>query len=67
MGRSDGASPQDRRVRLYDCQRDWRLRKDVTTRMVRWTITDTTLSPDQKFLVYSSITPVAYVVGTGVF
>lgn len=32
-------NPQDRRVRLYDTTRNWALRKDVTTRMTRWTIT----------------------------
>jgi hypothetical protein len=56
---------QDRRVRLYDTQRNWQLRKDVTTRMTRWTITDTTLSPDQRLLVYASISPVAFVVNVG--
>lgn len=56
---------QDRRVRLYDTQNNWRLRKDVTTRMTRWTITDTTLSPDQRLLVYASISPVAFVVNVG--
>ncbi|KAF6262050.1 WD40-repeat-containing domain protein [Scenedesmus sp. NREL 46B-D3] len=59
------AAFQDRRVRLYDTQRDWQLRKDVTTRMTRWTITDTTLSPDQRLLVYASISPVAFVVNVG--
>jgi WD repeat-containing protein 23 len=52
-------------VRLYDTQRNWQLRKDVTTRMTRWTITDTTLSPDQRLLVYASISPVAFVVNVG--
>lgn len=33
------APQQDRRVRLYDTTRNWALRKDVTTRMTRWTIT----------------------------
>lgn len=56
---------QDRRVRLYDCAAGWKLRKDITTRMVRWTITDTTLSPDQRFLVYSTIAPTAYLVSLG--
>jgi WD repeat-containing protein 23 len=50
---------------LYDTQRNWQLRKDVTTRMTRWTITDTTLSPDQRLLVYASISPVAFVVNVG--
>lgn len=52
-------------MRLYDTQHNWRLRKDVTTRMTQWTITDTTLSPDQRLLVYSSISPVAFVVNVG--
>lgn len=52
-------------MRLYDTQCDWRLRKDVTTRMTRWTITDTCLSPDQRLLVYASISPVAFVVAVG--
>ncbi len=56
---------QERRVRLYDTQSGWRLRKDVTTRMTRWTITDTCLSPDQRLLVYASISPVAFVVNVG--
>ncbi|GBF87871.1 hypothetical protein Rsub_00583 [Raphidocelis subcapitata] len=43
----------------------WRLRKDVTTRMTRWTITDTALSPDNRFLVYATIAPVAYMVHVG--
>eukprot|EP00878_Enallax_costatus_P018481 GHUV01019456.1.p1 GENE.GHUV01019456.1~~GHUV01019456.1.p1 ORF type:complete len:369 (+),score=74.08 GHUV01019456.1:1185-2291(+) len=33
--------------------------------MTRWTITDTTLSPDQRLLVYASISPVAFVVNVG--
>lgn len=33
--------------------------------MTRWTITDTCLSPDQRLLVYASISPVAFVVTVG--
>ena len=53
----------DRRVRLYDVDNDWRLRKDVEARNLRWTITDTCISPDQKFLLYSSISPIVHLVG----
>lgn len=56
---------QDRRIRLYECENDWRLRKDVLARNLRWTITDTTLSPDQRFLAYSSITPIIHMVNVG--
>ncbi|KAG2423726.1 hypothetical protein HXX76_015115 [Chlamydomonas incerta] len=59
------AAFQDRRVRLYDVEQGWRLRKDITTRMCRWTITDTAVSPDQRFVVYSSIIPVVHLVEVG--
>ena len=52
----------ERRVRLYDVDNNWRLRKDVEARNLRWTITDTCISPDQKFLLYSSISPIVHLV-----
>jgi hypothetical protein len=33
------------------------MRKEVLARNLRWTVTDTHISPDERFLVYSSITP----------
>ncbi|KXZ51403.1 hypothetical protein GPECTOR_12g365 [Gonium pectorale] len=62
---ADGAGAEDRRVRLYDVERGWRLRKDITTRMCRWTITDTSISPDQRFVIYSSIIPIVHLVEVG--
>ncbi|CAI5474415.1 unnamed protein product [Closterium sp. Yama58-4] len=56
---------QDRRIRVYDVDRGWSLRKDVIARNLRWTITDTALSPDQRFLVYASITPIVHLVNVG--
>ncbi|DBB09677.1 TPA: hypothetical protein ACH3X3_001323 [Trebouxia sp. C0006] len=55
----------ERRVRLYDVNNNWRLRKDVEARNLRWTITDTCISPDQKFLLYSSISPIVHLVNLG--
>ncbi|KAL3157892.1 hypothetical protein ABBQ32_012303 [Trebouxia sp. C0010 RCD-2024] len=55
----------ERRVRLYDVDNNWRLRKDVEARNLRWTITDTCISPDQKFLLYSSISPIVHLVNLG--
>ncbi|KAK9822310.1 hypothetical protein WJX74_006159 [Apatococcus lobatus] len=60
-----GAFQNDRRVRLYDVENDWELRKDVHARNLRWTVTDTSISPDQKFLLYCSITPVVNMVDVG--
>jgi hypothetical protein len=31
----------------------------------RWTITDTTLSPDQRFLLYASISPTVHLLALG--
>ncbi len=44
---------QDRRVRLYDCNNKWALRKDVTTRMTRWTITGDNPATDCRTQYYA--------------
>lgn len=48
---------QDFNVRMYDTSNphDWKYYKTVEYPMGRWTITDASLSPDNKFLAYSSI------------
>lgn len=56
------AFQRDRRIRVYDVDRDWQLIKDVHCRNLRWTVTDTCLSPNQTFLLYASITPVVHMV-----
>ena len=51
---------QDFQVRMYDTSNPykWRYYKNVRYPAGRWTITDASLSPDNKYLAYSSITPV---------
>lgn len=56
---------QDKRIRLYDFYAGWRLRKDVEARLLRWTITDTSLTDDGQHLVYTSINPFVHLVGVG--
>lgn len=57
---------QERFIRVYDvCGNWWQVRKDITARDLRWTITDTALSGDGSFLVYTSITPWVHLVGIG--
>uniref|UniRef100_A0A0D6R1N9 Uncharacterized protein n=1 Tax=Araucaria cunninghamii TaxID=56994 RepID=A0A0D6R1N9_ARACU len=56
---------QDSRIKIYNVDKGWKLQKDVLARSLRWTITDTALSPDQCFLVYATITPVAHIVNVG--
>ncbi|KAL1968042.1 hypothetical protein VTN77DRAFT_2171 [Rasamsonia byssochlamydoides] len=48
---------QDFRVRMYDTSNpfEWKYYKTVNYPFGQWTITDATLSPDNKYLAYSSI------------
>ncbi|PYI25050.1 WD repeat protein [Aspergillus indologenus CBS 114.80] len=48
---------QDFKVRMYDTSNpfDWKYYKTVTYPFGQWTITDASLSPDNKFLAYTSI------------
>ena len=57
--------PRAGRVRLYEVGNKWRVKKDVICRLLRWTVTDTAISPDNRFLVYSSITPIVHLVNVG--
>lgn len=57
-----GAFQADKRVRIYDTERDWALVKDIHARNLRWTITDTCLSNDQSLLLYATINPIVHMV-----
>ena len=59
-----GAFQADKRVRIYDTERDWQLVKDIHARNLRWTITDTCLSKDQSLLLYATINPIVHLVRT---
>lgn len=52
---------------MYEADNNWRLRKDVHARNLRWTVTDTDISPTEQFLIYSSITPDVHLVWLAVF
>ncbi|XP_072954462.1 LEC14B homolog [Typha angustifolia] len=49
-------------IKIYDVVNGWKVQKDISARSLRWTITDTSLSPDQRYLVYSSLSPVVHLV-----
>ena len=59
------AFQRDRRIRVYDVDRGWQLIKDVHCRNLRWTVTDTCLSPNQTFLLFACITPTVHIVCCG--
>ncbi|XP_017702405.1 LEC14B homolog isoform X2 [Phoenix dactylifera] len=52
-------------IRIYNVDSGWKVQKDISARSLRWTITDTSLSPDKRFLVYSSLTPIVHIVNVG--
>ncbi|KAH6821791.1 transducin family protein / WD-40 repeat family protein [Perilla frutescens var. hirtella] len=59
------AAFQGSQIRIYDVERGWKVQKNILARSLRWTITDTCLSPDQRHLVYASMSPIVHVVNVG--
>ncbi len=57
---------QDFKVRMYDTSNpyDWKYYKSVLYPYGQWTITDASLSPDNRFLAYSSIRNVVCLANT---
>ncbi|VAH07323.1 unnamed protein product [Triticum turgidum subsp. durum] len=56
---------QGSHIRIYDVDKGWEIHKDIHARSLRWTISDAALSPDQRFLVYSSLAPIIHIVNVG--
>lgn len=52
-------------IRVYDVDRGWKLQKHILAKSLRWTVTDTSLSPDQQYLVYASMSPIVHIVDVG--
>ncbi|XP_043719249.1 LEC14B homolog isoform X1 [Telopea speciosissima] len=53
---------QGSHIRIYNVDRGWKVQKDIHARSLRWTVTDTSLSPDQRYLVYASMSPFVHIV-----
>ncbi|XAR57148.1 hypothetical protein NMG60_11025186 [Bertholletia excelsa] len=53
---------QESEIKIYNVDGGWKIQKSIFARNLRWTITDASLSPDQRFLVYSSMSPVVHIV-----
>lgn len=60
-----GAYQQRQRIKIYSVYDDWKIHRDIYARDLQWTVTDTALSHDQKFLIYSSINPTVHLVDIG--
>mmetsp|Transcript_941 Transcript_941/g.2667 ORF Transcript_941/g.2667 Transcript_941/m.2667 type:complete len:588 (-) Transcript_941:66-1829(-) len=50
------AAAQDYNVRVFSTN-GWKLLRTIETRDIHWTVTSTDLSPDEQFVVYSTISP----------
>ncbi|KAL0389560.1 UNVERIFIED_CONTAM: LEC14B protein [Sesamum calycinum] len=59
------AAFQGSQIRIYDVERGMKVRKNILARSLRWTITETSLSPDKKHLVYASMSPIVHIVNVG--
>lgn len=42
---------QGSNIRIYNVDRGWKVQKNILAKSLRWTVTDTSLSPDQRYLV----------------
>ncbi|MFQ6635922.1 hypothetical protein Gotur_013053 [Gossypium turneri] len=65
---------QGSNIRIYNVDRGWKVQKNILAKSLRWTVTDTSLSPDQRYLneisiplfqVYTSMSPVVHIVNVG--
>ncbi|KAL9235823.1 hypothetical protein vseg_010557 [Gypsophila vaccaria] len=56
---------QGSHIRIYNVDCGWKVQKNILARSLRWTITDTSLSPDQRYLVYSSMSPLVHIADIG--
>ncbi|CAL1397071.1 unnamed protein product [Linum trigynum] len=59
------AAFQGSHIRIYNVEKGWQVHKNILAKSLRWTITDTCLSPDQRYLVYASLSPVVHIVDVG--
>ncbi|KAH0933581.1 hypothetical protein HID58_010698, partial [Brassica napus] len=56
---------QGSHIRIYNVEKGWKVQKDILAKSLRWTVTDTSLSPDQRNLVYASMSPMVHIVDVG--
>ena len=42
---------QGSHIRIYNVDKRWKVQKNILAKSLRWTVTDTSLSPDQRHLV----------------
>ncbi|KAL1825900.1 hypothetical protein ACET3Z_012678 [Daucus carota] len=53
---------QGSHIKVYNIDRGWRVQKNIIAKSLRWTVTDTSFSPDQRHLVYATMSPIVHIV-----
>lgn len=56
------AGYQGSNIKVYNVEKGWKVQKNIFAKSLRWTVTDTSLSPDQRYLVYASMSPIIHIV-----
>ncbi|KAM7254000.1 hypothetical protein ACFE04_031682 [Oxalis oulophora] len=56
---------QGSHIKVYNVDKGLKIQKDILAKNMRWTVTDTCLSPNQRCLVYASMSPVVQIVDVG--
>ncbi|KAI3678975.1 hypothetical protein L6452_38279 [Arctium lappa] len=59
------AAFQGSHIKIYNAEKGWKLQKNIVAKSLRWTVTDTSLSPDKRFLVYATMSPIVNIVNIG--
>lgn len=56
---------QGSNIKIYNVDKGWEVQKNILAKSLRWTITDTSLSPDKRYLAYASMAPIVHIVNVG--
>ncbi|KAI3819293.1 hypothetical protein L1987_13120 [Smallanthus sonchifolius] len=59
------AAFQGSHIKVYNAETGWKLHKNIVAESLRWTVTDTSISPDNRFLIYATMSPIVNIVNIG--
>ncbi|KAJ0449887.1 putative transcription factor WD40-like family [Helianthus annuus] len=59
------AAFQGSQIKIYNAEMGWKLHKKIVAESFNWTVTDTSISPDKRFLIYSTLSPIVNIVNIG--
>ncbi|CAK9151000.1 unnamed protein product [Ilex paraguariensis] len=56
---------QGSHIKIFNVDRGWKVHKNILAKSLRWTVTDTSLSPNQQYLAYATMAPIVHIVNVG--